>query len=80
MVAGQAGLDATTRWPSVPEANWADLFDQRVDRCEQMWESNADSGGPDWQDYCAGRGAGYADRLRATYEPVEASWQGYDAD
>jgi len=31
---------------SVPEANWADLIDQRVDRCEDMWESNADSGGP----------------------------------
>ncbi len=30
--------------------------------------------------YCEGQYAGWADRLRGTYVPVEASWEGYDAD
>ena len=64
----------------LPEGTWAEVTDRSVDECTDDLESDADPGGPDWEQYCAGQYAGWADRLRGTYVPVEASWEGYDAD
>jgi len=60
----------------VPEGSWPSVIDRAVAECEEDWETGADHGGPDWKEYCAGQYAGWADRLRGTYEPVDASWDG----
>ena len=62
----------------VPEESWPAVSERLAEECEEDFEASADAGFSAWEDFCAGKYNGYTDRLRGTYVPVEASWEGYD--